>query len=184
MFDRLFRTIYSREIWPKMAYEEESKIYVEFSLIILAWFCQLNYFFCFTSASIDNARNSGNLNKRPFLNSTCVQSRKKQKTSGEESLVEYFEESSPARISLPKQGQVELRDFHKRSSAFGKLGAYQQTLQLGLSAVRVCFSHALPNRYSNDEVFMEKLFTVIFFKCGERRMMLEGKVHPATFYRV
>ena len=36
MFDRLFRTIYSREIWPKMAYEEESKIYVEFSLIILA----------------------------------------------------------------------------------------------------------------------------------------------------
>jgi hypothetical protein len=87
----------------------------------------------------------------------------------------FFEESSLEKLSLPSQGQVELRDFHKRASALGKLLTYQQTLQLGMSAVKVCFDKAIPGHYTNDHKFMEQLFCVIFFQCGDRRMMLEGK---------
>ena len=69
---------------------------------------------------------------------------------------------------------MELREFHQSKSAFGKLLSYQQTLQLGLSAVKVCFNKVLCAQYADDDSFMEQLFCVIFFKCGERRMMLEG----------
>lgn len=98
----------------------------------------------------------------------------------DEQLDDFFEESSPSQI-LPVYDQVELRDFHQRSSAFGKLSSYQQTLQLGMSAVKVCFEKVIPGQYLKDESFMEQLFTVIFFKCSERRMMLEGKTPTSMF---
>ena len=77
-------------------------------------------------------------------------------------------------VSLPAHGQVQLRQFHTKSSAVGKLLAYQQVLQLGMSAIRACFTTVLIKPYINDNKFMEQLFCVIFFECSERRMMLEG----------
>jgi hypothetical protein len=87
---------------------------------------------------------------------------------------DYFGESGTEKVHLPLYGKVELRDFHKSKYAFGKLLSYQQTLQLGLSAVKVCFHKVLRSQYTDDQSFMEQLFCVIFFQCGERRMMLEG----------
>ena len=92
-----------------------------------------------------------------------------------ESLLTYFEETTPKKLTLCMYGKVELRDFHKRDSSFGKLLSYQQTLQLALSTVSVCFKEAIHSKYKSDESFMEQLFGVIFFKCSERRMMLEGE---------
>lgn len=77
-------------------------------------------------------------------------------------------------VSLPAYGQVQLRQFHTQSSAVGKLLAYQQVLQLGMSAIRACFTTVLIKPYLDDDKFMEQLFCVIFFECSERRMMLEG----------
>jgi hypothetical protein len=94
----------------------------------------------------------------------------------------FYEESRQEKLTLPSYAQVELRDFHKRSSALGKLLTYQQTLQLGISAVKVCFAKAIHGNYTKDKHFMEQLFCVIFFKCGERRMMLEGKLMLAELY--
>lgn len=51
---------------------------------------------------------------------------------------------------------------------------YQQVFQLALDAVGTCLGQALPSQYSKDESFMEKLFSIIYFDCGERRQMLEG----------
>lgn len=47
-------------------------------------------------------------------------------------------------------------------------------LQLALSAVKLTYSKVLPGEYVKDEAFMERLMCLIFFKCSERRMLLEG----------
>ena len=78
-------------------------------------------------------------------------------------LLDFFEESCEQRISLPTFGQVEVRDVYKRSSAVGKVLTYQQTLQLGMVAVRVCFHDVLRKQYRDDDSFMEQLFCIIFF---------------------
>ena len=87
----------------------------------------------------------------------------------------FFEETSLEKVSLPTYDKVELRDFHKRASSFGKILSYQQTLQLGLNAVQLCFNKAVSSLLMKDDKFVEQLFCVVFFKCSERRMMLEGK---------
>ena len=40
--------------------------------------------------------------------------------------------------------------------------------------MKVCFNKVLRPQYTDDASFMEQLFCVIFFQCGERCMMLEG----------
>jgi hypothetical protein len=88
---------------------------------------------------------------------------------------DVLEGSESRSFELPNHGQVELLDFHRKSSAFAKCLTYQQTLQLAMTTVMTCIARMLPYQYSQDENFMEKLFSVIFFNCGERRQMLEGK---------
>ena len=78
-----------------------------------------------------------------------------------------FKESRTEKYNLPSLGQVQLVDFHKQPSAFGKLIRYQQTLQLGLETVKTCLSKALSYHYSRDERFIEKLFSIIFYESGE-----------------
>ena len=76
---------------------------------------------------------------------------------------DYFGELGNEKVCLPQYGKVKLRDFHKRSSTFGEVLTYQQTLQLGMSAVKVCFNKVLHAQYTKDDSFMEQLFCVIFF---------------------
>ena len=86
-----------------------------------------------------------------------------------------FREVEERPISLPTYGQVQIRQFHTRSSAFGKLLAYQQVLQLGMIALKTCFDPVICPGYIKDDSFMEQLFCVVFIDCSQRRMMLEGE---------
>jgi hypothetical protein len=93
-----------------------------------------------------------------------------------------FEESQK-KLSLPSKGRHELLDFHRKSSAFGKLITYQQTLQLGLNAVKASFSMVVHGVYADDDDFWEKLFSIIYYNCGGRRMMLVG-TYPCLCQRL
>jgi hypothetical protein len=84
-------------------------------------------------------------------------------------------EEVPKNLRLKSQGRLEILDFHCKSSAFGKLITYQQTLQLGLNAVKCSFTKVVSGLYTDDDEFWERLFSLIFYNCGGRRMMLVGK---------
>jgi hypothetical protein len=92
---------------------------------------------------------------------------------------DLFEEV-PQNLPLRSQARLEILVFHRKSSAFGKLITYQQTLQLGLNAVKCSFSKVIHGTYKEDDDFWERLFSVIFYNCGDRRMMLVGKYMTRT----
>ena len=188
MFDCLYRVFQSRDVWPLMPYEKS-----KFILFVSSFLdCNLTIFLSKVSEYSDNNGSQGIKRKGRKLTTPPSKKHSKQKMvsdstqkmaaeSTTESLSTYFEETTPKKLTLCTYGKVELRDFHKRDSSFGKLLSYQQTLQLALSTVRVCFKEAIHSKYKSDESFMEQLFGVIFFKCSERRMMLEGE--PLSFYK-
>lgn len=180
MFDRLFRVLHSRDIWPLMPYEKgEFPPCMLFSLTFGTF--DLILILSRRIESSDNKNSQSVKRKGRNLIAPPRKKRSKEKDSADSepnSLDSYFEESTSKTLTLCNYERVELLDFHKRESSFGKLLTYQQTLQLGLSAVRVCFEKAIPGQYTSDDSFMEQLFCVIFFKCSDRRMMLEGKCNP------
>jgi hypothetical protein len=150
MFDRLFNILHSRKIFPVMPFEEQTSNKKK------------------ARSAITSRDNSPAQKKARLLTTTP------RPASFDTTISDLMEGSIPSSFELPNHGRVELIEFHRKSSAFAKLLTYQQTLQLAMTAVNTCIGPMLPYQFSQDDSFMEKLFSVIFFNCGERRQMLEG----------
>ena len=155
IIDRLFRVLNSRNIFPEMPFEDRKTTQTNTP----------GHHLDTESEDKDEMEDSNSdSNNRPKYEN-------------------LFEERSH-KVLLPSHQQVHLVDFHHKGSSFGKLVTYQQTLQLGLNAVKCSFTKALHNTYSHDDEFFEKLFSVIFFRCSQRRMMLEGKTVESQYCRL